>query len=890
MTPPTDRPPDAPYAERPPRGATWLAEHLVAVPMRDVVVGDLIESFARESAGAAATRARLRYWRQVIMAIVHFPRRPRRAASPGDAFMTGFLDDLTRAARTLRRAPMFSLACAGTLGIAIGAATAIFSVADPVILRPLPYSSPERLYLVSQGGPGDRSSRLGFETIADVRDQSSTLESVAAIGGWAPILVRNGAAEILTGLRVSGSYFPTFGVRPAMGRTFAPEEDASDRNGVVILSHAFWSSRFGGDSSIVGGEIDLGGRRMLVAGVMPSDYSDVLQPGTQVWRVLGYARGLPFACRTCQHLQMIARRKAESTESAVAAELDLIATRMVQAYPQEYSSAGFGLDQIQHAVTRPYAPALIALLVAVGLLLAIATVNVGGLQLARALQRDEEFAVRAALGAGGGRLTRLLVAEGLVLAIVAGVTGWLVAVVGVGALVEHLPAGVPRADAIRLDLRMLTMAFIVTLVAGLAVGFVPAWHARRSALAGALRAGRRVGGAPHRLRAALVVTEVALAVVLLVGAGLLTRSLTRLLDVDSGVAVANMATMTVQVGGARYSTDTAVWAWQDRLVEAVRAIPGVTGAALTSQLPLGGNFDSYGVRALDKPLDNPSLAPNADRYTVTADFLRTTQIPIVDGRDFTAADNAPNGAPVVIVSQALAQRIWPGESALGKQVHMGEDSRPWYTVVGVAGDVHHRGLDIADTRQIYIPTHRFFFSDAAVDVVARTTGNPSHVLPTLRRAALSVDPLSVITRVASMRDVVAASTSQQRLALSLFAAFAVIALLLATAGIVGALAGMVAERRREIGLRSALGATPGGIVRLVVGKGILLAGLGACVGLSVAVAGSRVMAGMLYDVNPRDVITLVGVAATAALVGIVSSVLPAWRAVRVDPITALRSD
>ncbi len=869
--------------KRPPRLALWLADHLIDERVREAIAGDLVEQFTAAPSG-------VRFWRQVVIAIVRFPPRPSSKPSTGDGFVTGFFEDLRRAARTLRRVPAFTIACAATLGLGIGASTAIFSVADPVILRPLPYQSPDRIYLVSQGTAPDLSSRLGFETILDLREQSQTLESVAAVGGWGPTLVRDNTAEILMGLRVSASYFGLLGVHPALGRDFRPDEDDPDNNGVVVLSHSLWSTQFGGDSTIVGREITLGARQMTVAGVLPAWYDDVVQPGTRIWRVLGYARGLPYACRDCQHLQMIARRKAGASEASVRSELSVLSSRMVAAHPTEYSSPGFDLEQIQHAVTKPVSGALMALLIAVAMLLAIATVNVGGLQLARALQRDEEFAVRAALGAGRGRLTRLLVAEGLVLAFLAAACGWVVAALGTQALVQRLPAGVPRAEAIHLDLRALGFGLLVTLAAGLTVGLIPTWHARRKALAGSLRSRSGLGQAPHRLRAALVVTEVALAVVLLAGAGLLARSLARLLGVDPGVHIANVATANVQVGGARYQSDTTVWAWQDRLIDEARAIPGVTAAALASQLPLGGNFDSYGVQALDKPLANPELAPNADRYTVTTDFLRTMQIPILEGRDFQAADNAPNGAPVVIVSKSLANRIWPGESAVGKQVHLGEASRPWYTVIGVAGDVHHRGLDVPDVRQIYLPTRRFFFSDAGVDLVVRTGGDPARILPDLRRAALAPDPLAVVTRLSTMREVLATSTSQRRLALTLFAAFAAIALVLATAGIVGALAGMVTERRREIGLRSALGATPGGIVRLVLGRGLLLAGLGAVAGVAAAAAGSRVIEGMLYGVNPRDGATLLAVALVACLVGVLSGALPAWRAVRVDPMTALRSD
>jgi predicted permease len=448
----------------------------------------------------------------------------------------------------------------------------------------------------------------------------------------------------------------------------------------------------------------------------------------------------------------------------------------------------------------------------------------------------------------------------------------------------------PRADAIHLDWRAFAVGMAVTIVAGLAIGLVPAAHARRASLAGSLRGGRRVGGAPHRVRATLVITEVALAVVLLVGAGLLARTLSRLLSVNSGVDVANVATVNVQVGGARYATDSAVWNWQERVVEAARAIPGVTDAAMTSQVPLGGNYDSYGVRALDQALLNPALAYDADRYVVTPGFLRTMQVPVLEGRAFSASDNATSGPPVAIVSKSLAQRIWGGQSALGKQIHLGDTTRPWYTVVGVVGDVHHRGLDVADVRQVYIPTRRFYFSDAAIDVVVRTTGDPRRILPALRAAALTPDPLAAVTRTASMRDLMATSIAQRRLAFSLFATFATIALLLATAGIVGALAGMVAERRREIGLRSALGATPAGIVRLVVTQGMVLAGGGAIVGIAAAAAGARILQTMLYEVAPRDAITLSAVAVGALVVGAVASAVPAWRAVRVDPITALRSD
>ena len=804
--------------------------------------------------------------------------------------MTGFLDDLTGAMRTMRRAPTFTLLCAVTLGLGIGAATAIFSVADPVIIRPLPYESPDRVYVVWQNDPDAGRDNLGFLTFADLTAGSTSFQSTAAVGTWGPVLTRDGRAEQLNGLRVSWTYFRTLGVRPALGGDFAHDDDAPSRNSVVILSHALWRSRFGGDSAVVGGFTTINGVQMRVAGVMPADYDDVLAPGAQIWRVLGYDGTLPYACRDCQHLRMIARLKAGVAESSALQEANGISARLVHDYPKSYPAAGFQMVGLQDEATRTVRPALGVLLAGVALLLLIATVNVSSLQFARALQRDEEFAVRAALGAGGGRLVRLLLAEGLVLALAAGVVALGIAQLGLDVLISRLPSSIPRLAAVHLDPRAFGLAALVTIVAGTAVGLTPAWHARRRGLAFSLRGSRRVTGARHRVRGVLVVSEVAVAVVLLAGAGLLARSFLTLLAVNPGFEVARVATAQVQVSGPRYPDSTSVFAWQDRLLAAAEGVPGAQSAALVSQLPLGGNMDGYGVQALDKPLDNPELAPSADRYTVSTGFLKTMGVPLLEGRDFEAADNAVAAAPVAIVSQALARRIWGGESPIGKRVHAGETTRPWYTVVGMAGDVHHRGLDNAETMQLYVPTRRWFFQDQQVDVVVRTAGDPARILPALRRAVLEPDPQAVVTRLATMADVRAQSTAQRSLVLTLFAVFATVALLLAAAGLFGALAGVVVERRREIGLRSALGATPRDIVEMVARQGLVLTGGGVVMGLITTLAGAGIIRAMLFGVGPRDFMTIVGVAFVIGFAAVAASVVPAWRALRVDPIATLRAD
>ncbi len=550
-----------------PAGALRLAAWFIDARVREVIVGDLVEQFAAARPDKATRGAlRRRFWREVIVAITKFPRRPRLSHPIGDGHVSGFLQDLARAVRTLRRAPAFTLACAITLALGIGSATSIFSVADPLLIRSLPYRDAGRLFITGERDASGQGTNLGFATFADLRDQARSIEHAAAVGSWSPTLVRNGSAEQLNGLRVSASYFATIGVHPALGRDFSADEDDPSRNTVIIMSHALWRERFSADSAIVGKTVNIGGASMLVAGVMPADYDDVLRPGAQVWRVLGYRADLPFACRTCRHLRMVTRLRAGVDLKVAAAEFDVLSANMMRDHPHDYPAVGLTLSPLQATVARRVKPALVALLVAVSLLLVIAAVNVGGLQLARAMLREEEFAVRTALGAARWRLTRMLLAEGLVLAFLAGIGGWFIARLGVAALVQRLPA-MPRLSAVHLDARAGALALLVTAIGGLAIGMIPAWHATRRSLASSMRGTKTVNRAPQRVRAMLVVTEVALAVILLCGAGLLARSLARVLSTDPGIDLATVANAQVQVSGPRYADNAAVWAWQDKIVD-----------------------------------------------------------------------------------------------------------------------------------------------------------------------------------------------------------------------------------------------------------------------------------------------------------------------------------
>ena len=884
-----------PTAPRPPRLAVRLLERCLPPDEGEALLGDLLEAFARRAAVPDGERAARRaFWRESMVALVALrPRLPALAFRPAhqESRMAGFLGDLRHGARLLRRAPGFTAVCALTLGLAIGASVAIVSVAGPLLLRPLPYPHPERLTFVFERGADGKESHVGYATFADLARESRTIEHAAAIGDWQPTLAGEGsaAAERLAGERVSWTFFRTLGVQPALGRDFLEEEDRPDRNAVVILTHGLWARRFGGDPSVVGRTVDVDGRTMTVVGVLPADFDNVVSPDAQIFRALGYD-AQPWACRTCRHLRVIARLRPGVTRDAARGELDRLSGRLVAAYPRDYPAAGVALQPLLGWMTRGVRAPLEAVIGATALVLLIALANVTNLQLARAMRREGEFAIRTALGAGRGRLAQQLLAEGLVIALLGGAVAMAVAWAALPLLVRQLPAGLPRLAAVRLDGWALGVSAALVLGTALVVGLVPA-RGGEALRFGALRSGTRlVRPGHHRARAGIVVGEIALALVLLVGAGLLARSLGRLLAVDVGFDASGLLTMELQATGARYREDAPVFGYQDRVLEAVRAVPGVRDAAIASQLPLRGDMDGYGVRAQDKPLANPELAPSGDRYAVSPGFLRTMRVPVLRGRDFDAADVADSAPKTAIVSAALAARLWPGEDPIGKRIQLGEVDTPWRTVIGVAGNVHHGGLDATVTQQVYVPERQWPYADNLFSLVVRAHGDAAALAPAVRRAVASVDPSQPIARVATMEQLVTSSIAQRHLALVLFVAFGAAALLLSAAGIYGVLAGSVAERTREIGVRSALGAAPADILALVVRQGLRLTAIGLALGTAGALATTRLLRALLFDVTPADPATFLAVVTTLGLVGLAAALVPAWRAVRVDPMTALRSE
>jgi len=878
----------------PPRAALWLLRHLLPVTEREVFIGDLLEEGQIVRGRTCARAARRWFWHQSLVALLMLRRR--RVISPtcqpaGDPRMLTFLGDLRHGLRLLRRAPAFTMLSVLTLALGIGATTAIFSVANPVLFEPLPYPHPERLVIVGERDADGTMTNLGFLTYRDFVRESRTIERGAAMGSWQVTLDDHGAPEVVAGQRVSASFFSVLGVHPAFGRDFNVDEDAPSTNSVVMLSHGLWQRRYGSDSSVVGHTISINGVPYVVAGVLPASYESVVAPGAEIWRVLGYDASLPYACRTCRHLRMIARMRPGVTPASAAIELSALSSRLVREYPKEYPAAGAIVQSLGDATTSTARPVLWAVLGASALVLLIATANVANLQLARAMRREEEFAIRAALGAGRARLTAQLLAEGLLLALAGGAAGLLVARLTLAILVARLPQTMPRLSAIGLDRTALLVGASITLLLGVAIGLVPAMRDGRGELGSTLRGGRRLtGGRRHLARAGLVVAEVALALMLLVGAGLLSRSLVRLMSVNTGFDANHLLTLQTQATGPKYADNNAVYLNHERVLAALRQLPGVRRAATVSQLPLGGNLDAYGVNAEDKPLANPELAPYADRYAVSPDYLGAMGIAVLRGRAFSEADNSDRAPLVVVVSAGLASRIWPGEDAIGKRVHIGGPNPPWRTVVGVVADVHQRALDASESSQFYVPERQWQFADNVVAVVVRTQSDPTALTRAARAAVQGVDPSQPVTAVATMEQVVATSTAQRRLALMLFGAFASLALVLAVAGIYGVLAGAVAERTREIGVRSALGATPGAILRMIMVQGMRLAVAGLAIGLVGALSLGRFLQSLLYGIDAADPLTLGGVALLLAGVALAACVLPAFRALGVDPITALRSD
>ena len=811
-----------------------------------------------------------------------------------DARGTRWLEDLLRdfrhAARRLRRNPGFSAVTVVTLALGIGASTAIFSAVNPILFDPLPYPHAGRMLMIWDIFNGERGD-VTFHSYREVVERSRSFDAIAVMDTWQPTLTGAAQPERIDGQSVSASYFRVLGVAPALGRDFRASDDQFRGSKVAILSDALWRRRFGGDGTIVGRAIRLDDDLYTVIGVMPHAFENVLAPSSEVWSPLQYDSGSVKNLEAGEwghHLKMVGRLRAGLGTDQARQELNQIARVPVPEFPRVRWAAlknGFIVDSLQEQVARSVKPALLAVLGAVMLVLLIACVNVTNLLLARGAQRRGEFAMRAALGAGRARIARQLLTESLLLAFLGGVLGIVVAELGVRGLVALSPPELPRLSAIGVNGAAFAFAFAVTTLIGLLVGLIPALHASQDdPLGGLHQISRRTAGGHHWTRRTLVVTEVALSLVLLVSAGLLLHSLKRLFTVAPGFQASRVLTMQVQTSGHQFDDHNARRRFYAKALEAARNVPGVAVAAFTSLLPLSGEQNGvYGTQFEDR------RGYDTFRYVVTPAYFETMGIALRRGRllDEHDVDGAPLG---VLISDSLARHQFGNQDPIGRRLHVGPMNRPWYTIVGVVSDVKQTSLAEIQPDAAYITPAQSWFADEMMSLVVRGRGDATALAPAIRNAIWSVNKDQPILRVATMETLLAASEAERSFVLILFEVFGIVALALSATGIYGVLSGSVNERMREIGVRSALGATRGDIVALVVRQAMMLTGLGVVIGLGGAVAATRALITLLFGVSRLDPITYFGVVALLLGASLIACWVPAWRAARVDPSITLRAE
>jgi putative ABC transport system permease protein len=814
--------------------------------------------------------------------------------------MDTLFKDIRYAFRRLRNTPGFSAIVLMTLALGIGANTAIFSVVNTVLLRPFDYRDPERLVTVDHFYPSLNNLEAGASApgYRDLRDKAVDFDGVFVSNGWAPTMTSNGGEPLrLQGVRASGLIFRTLGVAPALGRPFTPEEDQPGKNRVVVLSNGFWQRQFGSDQSIVGKSITLNSEPYDVIGVMPASFRDYQNRQVDLWTPLALPpERFSDNFRTNENLSLLARLKPGITVDRARNDMKVFANQLKAQYPNSYPPDWtLKLTPLNEKISGRIRPALLVLLGAVGFVLLIACANVANLLLARAASRIKEVAIRSALGASRRDLLRQLLVESMLLAIVGGVLGLGLAWLGVKGVIALRPANVPRISELGIDGMVALFTLGVSVFTGLLFGIAPAVQTSRTNLQETLKEGGRSGTADrsgHALRRVLVVAEVALALTLLTGAGLLIKSLALLQEVNPGFDANNLLTFNVSIPAAKYRSDTARVQFFQRAIETVRAVPGVSDAGITSTMPFTQSWSTGGftVEGYQAPQGQPG--PWGDQRVVSPGFFTTIKVPLLKGRLFTEQDGA-SGPPVVVVDEEMVKRFWPNVDPIGKRVTFGnpqqDSSVQWITVVGVVGHTKHEGLDAESRVQLYHPYNRLdgFISNNMFFAV-RTAGDPDRAIAAVRSAIHTVDRDVPVAGVATMQTNIANSMGQRRFAMLLLGLFAVMAVVLASIGIYGVMSYSVTQRAHEIGIRMALGAARKNVLGMVMGQGLVLVGVGVLIGLAGAFGLTRLIASQLFGVKPSDPATFVLVALTLVGVAALATFIPAMRATRVDPVVALR--
>ena len=857
---------------------------------------ELVAGGASEADALAAALAPLDGSGRAAAAIARADRARPSAPPPPPASRGSLAADVWRDARygvrLLLGAPGFTAAAVVTLALGIGANAAIFSVVHAVLLRPLPYADPARLVLVGGRGVDNRADNLGYLTFVDWRARARAFDELAVIRSWNPTLVGGEAPERLAGMRVSANFFTLLGVPPMLGRGFRADEDVPARRRVVVLSDRLWRRRFGADPQVVGRSIDLSDGAYVVVGVMPAAYqplvSEHFYQAAELWAPVGYDATLPVACRSCQHLKAIGRLARGVSIAAAERDVSDIQAALRRDYPADYASQSGVVvvplaDELAGAVRAP----LLVLMGAVVFVLVIACANVANLLLARFAARERDLALRAALGASAGRMIRQLLIESAIVALGGAALG-VAAAAGIVPLLARLtPVPIPRLGSARVDAAVLAFAAAATAATTIGFGLLPALRAARlRSLASLAGGGRSSAAAPTAAaRRLLIAADVAIAVALVAGAGLMIKSVGRLLGVDPGFDPDRVLTLQLSMVGPQYARNETVVARGDEILARLRAIAGVETAALAGQIPLGGNRDAWGFHVEGRrwTADDPSV----ERYSVTPDYFRAIRIPLRRGRLVADSDRAATPF-VMVLGERTARVLWPNEDPIGRRVRIGGTEGPWFTIVGIAGDVRHDALAEPPTLQMY--TAQAQLTDSFLTVVVRTSGDPAAIAQEVRQAIASAAADVPVYQIAPMRDLVEKSVGPRRFVMVLLELFGAMALLMTAVGVYGVVSYSVAERTREIGIRTALGASRADVVRLVLGRGLAIVAAGIAAGVLLAAITTRFLQQSLYNVSATDPPTLAGVVAMLFAVAVAAHLIPLARATRVDPTVALRDE
>jgi putative ABC transport system permease protein len=818
--------------------------------------------------------------------------------------MGKLLQDIRYSTRVLRKSPGFTVVAVVALALGIGATTAIFSVVYAVALRPLPFKEPERLAKIwgkfeREGIP---KNWISEPELYDLREQTQSFEGFAAMQTFGVNLAGNDSPERVSTAFVSAALFPLLRVQPSLGRTFTNEEDQAGANRVALVSNGLWKRRFASDPGIIDGTIVLNGQNYTVLGVMPPGFN--YPDDVDLWVPIGFDKANP-SNRGNHGLEVLARIKSDVSPGQAVAEISSLATALAEKYPNNYSPDGgfsFYMVPLHEEVVGNIKPMLILLIIAVALVLLIACANVANMLLARATVREREVAIRAALGAGRGRLIRQLLTESVLLAAVGGALGVLLAYFGVRLFVTFGPQDIPRLSEIGVDALVLGLSLLVTIMTGIIFGLAPALHISKPDLNNSLKeGGRGTTGGRHFVRNLLVVAEVSFALMLLIMAGLTIKSFQRLLNINLGFRTENVLTMRLTLPQARYNPEQAAPFYQ-QLLDQIKALPGVQSAGAVTILPLSGSYssgttvveDTSAGEGLQRFNGHPFL--EADRRNVTPGYFDSLGVTLLKGRLITEADDqkAPR---VAVVDEKFARRFWPDGNAVGKRVAVGgtRDNMQWGEIVGVISHIRHYGTNKEGQDRAYFPEGReqIYFPLAqnpsrTMYLAISTATDPTSLINPVRNAVLAMDKDLPVYEVKTMEQLVSKSVANPRLNVVLMSIFAAVALILSAVGIYGVMSYSVTQRTHEIGIRMALGATPSDVLRLVVGQGLALTGVGVGIGLASAFFLTRLMSTLLFGVSTTDPGTFVVIALVLAAVAFVACFIPARRATRVDPMVALR--